>query len=321
MTTPQPKISPQTAPPPALSVVVVPLVGPDTLRRCLSALHRQVGAPAVEILVPFDARHPTLPVLQAHFPQVQFLPLAGQRTYAELRAAGVRRAAGHIIALTEDHCLPRPDWCAQLVSGHEADAAAVGGAVEKLHPDTALNWALYLADYVRYMNPAPAGPTHHLTDCNVSYKKTALAAIAPVWRTEFHEPEVHAALQAQGGALYLLPQVVVEQQRPVNPAQALRDRVIFGRLFGGGRAAGLPPARRGLMAGAALVLPLLLTARSAGHVVRKKRHRLALLRALPWLIALNTLWAWGELLGYVTGRAGPALTPQSPAQPEPVREI
>jgi hypothetical protein len=48
---------------------------------------------------------------------------------------------------------------------------------------------------------------------------------------------------------------------------------------------------------------------------------LALLRALPWLIALNTLWAWGELLGYVTGRAGPALTPQSPAQPEPAREL
>ncbi|RME77287.1 MAG: glycosyltransferase, partial [Chloroflexi bacterium] len=281
------------------------------LANCLSALTRQQGVEQtkIEIIVPCDDRVPDLPARQQQFPHVQFLPFTGRRTYAELRAQGVNQAGGSIIALTEDQCTPVPDWCAGILQAHQQPPAAIGGPVEKTGPDTALNWAFYLADYVRYANPRPAGPADHLTDCNVTYKRAALEAIAPVWRTEFHEPEVHAALQAAGHTLWFAPELTVHQHRRMTLRQAIRDRYAFGRLFGSGRAAGQPLSRRLAFAAAGLALPLLLTGRVAGHVFRRRRYRAAFLRALPALALVSTVWAWGELAGYLTGQAEESLSP------------
>ena len=181
-------------------------------------------------------------------------------------------------------------------------------AVEKDVPDTILNWALYLADYVRYMNPVPQGLSPHLTDCNVSYQRKVLEEIANVWLNEFHEPEVHTALKERGGSLWLSPHIIVHQQRSMSLGNAIKDRYIFGRLFGGGRAQGITATLRLVHAAVAILLPPLLTARVANHVFRKRRCVTDFFRALPFLILLNTVWAWGEFVGTVTGQPEPSLT-------------
>ncbi len=285
-----------------LSVVVIVLGGPGNLARCLEALcSRQTQTP-LEVIVPVDERHWELLQLADQYSSVRFLSVSGRRTFAELRSFGCRAAAGEIIALTEDHCIPAPDWCEQIVRAHAASHAVVGGAVEKRPGDTALNWGLYLCDYGRYMNPIPEGPAHSATDCNVSYKRKALEAIAPTWAVEFHENLVHGELQARGERLWCSPRVVVEQQRSVSLGAALWDRYAFGRLFGSTRAGNLSPGRR-LLAAVAPLLPALLIARVAGHVVRARRHGWQFLRALPALVALTTAWALGECLGYLTARS------------------
>ncbi|HEX7070339.1 MAG TPA: glycosyltransferase family 2 protein, partial [Rhodothermales bacterium] len=192
-----------------MSIVIIVLLGGDALRRCLRALAQQTGVEPPEIVVPFDDAHPDVDALGREFPNVRFIRVTGRHTYAELRTIGVRETKGEIVALLEDHCVPDPRWAAELVEAHRQEYAAVGGPVDKLTPDSAVNWSLYLADYVRYARPMPAGPVDHLTDCNVSYKRSAIDAIADVWRVEFHEPEVHAALQARGGTLWLSPGVLV----------------------------------------------------------------------------------------------------------------
>lgn len=298
-------------PVPRLSVVVVVLGGADYIPRVLKALEGQTDVEEFEIVVPCDDRVPNPAALAKQFPRVVFFQVEGRRSYAELRAIGVRRSRGAVVALTEDHCIPQSDWAAQILRAHEAPHAAVGGAVEKLEPDTALNWALYLADYVRYQNPMPEGMTMHLTDCNVTYKRSWLTTIADVWRDEFHEPIVHAALRAAGGTLWFSPRVVVKQQRSVRLIDAIRDRYAFGRLFGGGRVASAPLMRRMVFAAAALLLPFLLIARVAGHVFRKRRSVGAFLHALPALSLLSTVWALGELVGYLTGRPGAGLRPSA----------
>jgi len=287
---------------------VIVLKGGNALTRCLTALSGQTNVSDVEIIVPYDDNH-NLDSCRTQFPDVRWLAVQGDRTYAELRTKGVLAARGAVVALTEDHCVPRPAWCATLLKEHEAAHAAVGGAVDKLTPDTALNWSLYLADYVRYANPAPAGTVDHLTDCNVSYKRAALDPIAGVWAHEFHEPEVHAALREQGGALWLSPGVVVDQQRSMTLRDAVRDRYAFGRLFGGRRVEALSLGQRLVYAGTALALPVLLVGRVVGHVLEKRRYLGALLRAFPFVLLLNSVWAWGEFLGYLTGRAATSLTP------------
>ncbi|CAN5587891.1 hypothetical protein BH10CHL1_BH10CHL1_27090 [soil metagenome] len=293
-----------------ISVIVVPLRGHSDLQRCLRALSQQSGVQAPEIIVPYDQAISHVSKLAAEFPTIQFLPARGRRTYAELRALGVQQATGAIIALTEDHCIPQADWCEQILQAHSGPYAAVGGAVEKSGSDTMVNWALYLADYIRYMNPRPASVVDHLSDCNVTYKRAALDPIQAVWQVEFHEPSVHAALQQQGELLWFAPTVVVNQQRTMRFGAALRDRYIFGRLFGSERALLMTKGRRAFYAMMAFLLPFLLVGRVTQHVFGKRRCIEAFMFALPMLIILSVAWATGELIGYVTARPETSLTPQ-----------
>lgn len=287
--------------PAQFSVVVVVLEGVGRLEHCLGALLSQEHAPSMEILIPWDGTHGSSQLVASRFPQAQFLPVSGgRRTYAELRAIGVQAARGAIIAITEDHCAPRPDWCAQILAAHQAGHAGIGGAVEKETPDRALNWSFYFADYLRYLDP-PDGPSVHLTDCNVTYKRAALEAIAGVWRREFHENQVHEALLARGESLWLSPRIVVRQKRDLTLSAALWDRYAFGRLFAATRVEGTSFSRRLTLLAASLVLPVLLVARIASHIRRTRRYRAEFLRALPLVLLISATWAFGELLGYLTG--------------------
>jgi hypothetical protein len=293
-----------------LSVVVVVLEGQTALSRCLTALTQQVGVPRPEMIVPCDASFGDSSALRVAFPDVSFLNVEGHhRTYAELRALGVHKARGAIVALTEDHCTPRPDWCRNILEAHSNAHDVVGGAVDKEGPDTAVNWALYLADYVRYMNPVLEGSCNTLTDCNVSYKRAVLETVVEVWTEEFHEPAVHGALQASGMSLWLSPRIVVHQQRHSRLMDALKDRYAFGRLFGSTRVMGTPFLRRITYAGCALLLPPLLISRIAAHVVRTRRCTKAFVYALPALGLLTMAWSWGELMGYLTRRPEKSLRP------------
>lgn len=300
---------------PELSVVIVVLVGQASLTRCLHAFAQQQAAPPFEVIIPCDARHPITETWLRDFPFAKVAPMAGSHTYAELRTWGIQQARGAIVAITEDHCRPRPDWCRQIVQAHQASHAAIGGAVEKLAPDTALNWSFYLADYVRYMHPAPAGFATSLTDCNVAYKRAALAQIAQVWAVEFHETSVHHALRMAGATLWFSPNIVVQQQRSLRLAPALRDRYEFGRLFGSERTQGATLPRRLLYLLCSPLLPFVLVGRVARLIVEKRVYFTPFLRSLPFLILICIAWAWGEFLGYWTGVATASLQPQ-PSSPQ-----
>lgn len=306
-------ISSNPLPTPELTVIVVILTGEKgSLRRCLKSLTRQHGVSILEIIVPCDENSTDLLSLSAEFPDVRFLGVEGFRTYAELRAVGVRESRGRIAALTEDHCIPSPDWSAQILQAHQASHAAIGGAVNKEGPDSALNWAFYLADYLRYARPIPEGPTNNLTDCNVSYKRESLDLIATTWSDEFHENDVHEALLARGYSMWLTPQILVYQQRSLNLREAVRDRYAFGRLFSSTRAAKFSVSQRLIYAVLSLSLPAVLLSRIARQVFSKRWCAWEFARSLPHLIMISTLWATGEFLGYATGRAEESLTPNSP---------
>ncbi|MFN0071607.1 MAG: glycosyltransferase family 2 protein [Chloroflexota bacterium] len=297
---------------PEVSIVVVPFAGRDHLLRCLTALSTQRTLLQLQIIVPHDQRLPDVATLIHDFPSVEFLGVDGQRTFAELRALGVKSARSEIVALTEDHCTPDADWCVRIKEAHKAPYAAIGGAVEKAvdGTDSSWSWAVYLSDWGRYMGPLSEGPARSLTDCNVTYKYAALTAIAQEWSTEFHEPVVHAALQARGESLWLAPQIVVRQHRSLSPFAAIRERYAFGRLFGATRVPKHDWTGRLFFSITSCLLPGLLISRVAANVLNKGRHRAEFMRALPALIVLSSVWAWGELVGYVAGSPAASLLTQ-----------
>jgi hypothetical protein len=285
---------------------------------CLESLTKQAVSPA-EVIVVHDTSLPDAATLERGFPGIRFLGVAGAHPPAALRAIGATAARGDVVAFLEGHCLPAADWCGRIMNAHLEPHAAVGGPIEKGMPpgrtrDTALNWSIYLSDYGRYMLPLPRGPVHSLSDCNVSYKRSALEATRPLWSVEFHENVVNGALHAAGNTLWFDPDMVVLESRELTLGAAMRDRYSFGRLFGSTRVTGQGLPRRLMLGGAALLMPPLLVWRVIRTVLSKGRHRAALLRSTPHLVVVATSWMAGEAVGYVTGAAGRTLR-TDPARP------
>jgi glycosyltransferase involved in cell wall biosynthesis len=296
---------------PALSVVVIVFDGGRHLGPCLDGLVRQTGA-LPEIIVAFDSALRLPAGLLERYPDVRLLPVPAAPTPAQLRAQAVALARARVVALLEDHCVPEPDWCERILAAHEGPHAAVGGCVEKgfapgAHRDSALNWAIYLTDYSRYMPPLAAGPAASLTDCNVSYRRAELERIRDAWTIEFHENVVHERLRALGATLWLDPSIIVREHRDLRLADALRDRYAFGRLFASTRVAQAPLARRSLYAAASALLPPVLVWRAARNLLARRRHLAQLPRCLPALFLVSSAWMLGELVGYATATPAASL--------------
>ncbi len=308
---------------PDLSVVVGLIAGgEEPITNCLEALRASANGIHLECLVPYDSRLPNVGELRRKFAWAEFIDAtsavdaerfgASSREHHDvLRAIGLRRARGRTVALLEDHCAPAESWCEAVLEAHKEPAAAVGGAVEN-GVDKVLNWAVYYCDFGRYQNPVPTGEAEFLSDSNVSYKREALFSVEDQWRDAFHETSVNWELARRGAQLRLHRSMVVYQIRKgLRLGAALRERFVWGRSFAGTRVRGASIARRLILAALAWVLPLLLTWRIVANGCKRRRHRTKLLVALPMILVLQTVWAAGEFVGYVTGRAG---GPRCPAE-------
>jgi hypothetical protein len=314
---------------PVLSVVVTIITDaaehPDVshLQACLAALMRQSGPPTMEIIVPYHPFVEGIARLRQEYTDVRFVEVNDLRTYTrrggsrehhdELRAKGFALARGSIVALIEDVGIPAVDWSARLVEAHRGPFGGVGGAIEN-GIDRPLNWAVYFCDFLRYQNPLPRGESTIASDANVSYKRAALESIRPVWQEFFHEESVNGALRSRGEKLALAPEVVLYQHRQgLRLREALKERFVWGRSFGGTRARRAGTLRRVLRAVLAPLLPALILTRMTLMAWKKRRTMAAFLKALPLTVALTLSWSWGEFVGYVTGRASAAGSPTAEA--------
>lgn len=288
-------------PGPDATVAVVGICGAGHLERCLAALDEQVGAPDFDVVVVHDPRLSNMAEVASRH-GARAVANRGQRTPLELASRAVEEARGEVVALTEDHCVPRPRWLARLCTALRSAPSAVGGTVETSGDPGPVDWAFYFVDFFRYARPAPAGPSPSLTVCNVAYRREQLAAIREVWKELFHETAVNDALRERFGPLRLVPEAGVRMRRSVSLGDALRERYAFGRLFGCTRLRFTGPGLRMLYVLTAPALPALLLGRMAAKAVRDRDLRARFLRALPALSALVCAWSWGEWLGYLTGR-------------------
>jgi hypothetical protein len=279
----------------------------------LAALAQQADAPPYEVIVPYHARVQGIEELQSRFPDVIFCRVDELKTFTgaagsrehhdELRAHGLASARGDIIGLLEDHARPDAQWCARVTDAHRDPYAAVGGAIENAI-DRPLNWAVYFCDFGRYQNPVPEGESTIASDANVSYKRSALEAIRPVWQESFHETAVNWALTSRGEKLALSPAIVVYQHREgLRLGGAIKERYIWGRSYAASRVKILGGIGRLIRIFLAALLPGVLLLRMSRNVLKKGRCRLSFAKAFPLTVLLTICWSVGEFMGYVTARA------------------
>lgn len=298
---------------PELSVVIAVVSDAKHLEGCLKALFNQTGSLPMEIIVPYVAGESGMQALKPRFPDVLFLPVeraqlmlskdrSSREHHDELRALGLRRASGRILALLEDHGRVDKDWSHHMIEAHRSSCAGVGGAIEN-EVNQPLNWAIYFCDFGRYQRPFPAGPSPFISDANSSYKRKALQGIQEIWGKSFNETSVNSALLGDGETLWLSPEPVVYQHREnLSLSRALQERYVWGRSFAGTRAQHIGAGKRLVYLILSPALALLLVVRKIRAILIKKRNGGAFLKAFPLIVLLLTFWSFGEFVGYLTGR-------------------
>lgn len=298
-----------------MSLIITIVDGKDVLRGMLDALRRQVGAPPLQILAPYDDSRPDIGAMAPEYPEVEFFSIGQVATghpidsaggqhelFDRRRAAGLKRATGDLVAILEDRAPARPDWCATMARLHrELPHAVIGGAIEGASTDT-LNWAFHACDFSRYAPPFEAGPREWVSDVNVCYKRRALEMTKDLWHTRFHEPEVHWRILQQGETLYLTPDAVVDYKTPYTSLLGvLPERFQWGRLFGYIRARNVSSLARLKFIAAGPVLPLVLFKRHAAAQARRGQSA-RFWQAAPVMLVLLCAWSAGEVWGYITRR-------------------
>lgn len=295
-------------PQPVLSVVIVVFAGGTAITRALEALVGQEDVHGtVELIVAAAAGTVDERAVRDAAPTARCVSGPAAAPPAQLRALGVCAASAPIVACTEDHCIPRPSWCARIVAAQRGPALVIGGAIQKLNPDSAIAWAAYLLEYGRFMPPIASGPATYLSDCNVSYKRAALDGIADVWRAAFHETSVHEAIRQRAGmsAIVLDPSIVVLQSRRPELMPFLAERFAHGRVFARLRAARYGVLARVAYGAAALGLAPVLVVRALHTAWRRREARVSAVRALPYLALAATCWSAGESVGALTAAREP----------------
>jgi hypothetical protein len=284
---------------PPLSIVIATAEPWPEIRECLESVLDQARAVGAEVVVA-DGCGRALPDDPA-FSDIVWLREIGSSVF-RLRALGLSRSRGGVVAVTEDHCRAAPDWCERLLELHARypQAAAIGGAVENGSTDSLIDWMNFLISNGPYMQPIARRKTRALTgQANVSFKR----AILPSEAEEAGHVQMlfNRALRDRGLELIMDDRPVVWHIQSLGLAGTCALHFHNGRTIAGYRLPQLSAGGRLLRLGSCLILPGFLLARAMLTVIRKGRQRVRLALGLPFLVLLVSCHAVGEGVGYLRG--------------------
>ena len=92
-------------------------------------------------------------------PDVVWISRPGESVF-QMRPVGYAACRGEIVAVTEDHCAPAPDWLDRILAAHveHPEAIAIGGVVENGTTDHLVDWATFIVTQGPFIGPIPNGP-------------------------------------------------------------------------------------------------------------------------------------------------------------------
>jgi hypothetical protein len=159
-------------PRPPISVVIPTREGGRAIAAVLDALVPQVEAVHGEIVVVVDGRGGP----SSEEPPIRWISMADPNLL-RLRATAVRAGQGEIIAIGEDHAIPRPGWCEAILRAHteHPEAAAIVGCLINATAATVAGRANFLAFAAPYAPPMLALPANRPPPVStLSFKRHAL---------------------------------------------------------------------------------------------------------------------------------------------------
>ena len=286
-------------PSPRLSVIIATVDGWDRIRTVIERLIPQLEATDAELIVVDGS---ALPFPFSH-DRLRRLTIPGADVFA-LRALALAEARGAILALTEDHCLPAPDWCAQILAAHEAhpDLVLIGGSVANGSPRRLIDWANFLITFSPFMRPVPSDRGSRIPPpANVSFKRAGLPLSVEIGQLEIALPE---RIQAEGRAA-VMDSIEVAHVQSHGFFSTFRHHCDNGRATAGLALIGAPRAARRKRPWTALAAAPRLIAVTVRNTLRRGVPLRAKL-SLPLLAIVVASHTVGEIVG---SQRGPGRSP------------
>lgn len=293
---------------PDISVIIASINGIPYLKECMLALQKQKGDINAQVIVADCVGSSVTDYLRAEHPSVQVIAFNEKQSVPKLRAAAIAEAHGKIVAITEDHCIPPPEWYQQVLNAHAHNPApAIGGAVDNGAIDRIVDWAVFFCEYSNFISPVDEGVVHDLPGPNVSYKREALEPLRDLIKDEYWETFVHGELESKGSKLWSDPSVKVIHKKHFRFQDFLAERFHYSRAFAGTRNESMSVAKRIVYFFASALLPPILLLRISKRVFKHKEHVPKFAVCMPYILIFMIAWAVGESIGYASGPGDSAL--------------
>ncbi|MEO6529194.1 MAG: glycosyltransferase family A protein [Gemmatimonadaceae bacterium] len=287
---------------PHISVVVASNRSRALLDDCLAALLGQCERARAELIVARDDDEEGLESIAQAYPTVHLIPVKRGASIPELRGAGMREATGDIVMLTEDHCVPGPQWVDELCLGVDNVAEIAGGGMDNARRKRAIDWAAYFSEYGLFATTrSDTGAGLQLTGANVAYRRSIVGDVIAWASAGEWENVAHERLRARGSSLHFVESAPVYQNKSYQFWDFCIDRYEHGRDYARTRLVEERDSRRWLLTAVTPLLPLVIVTRVARAAAPTRWG--AFLRALPATLAFVSAWSVGEAVGYIRGPA------------------
>jgi glycosyltransferase involved in cell wall biosynthesis len=288
---------------PFLSVVIASVSGSPSIVECLGALMNQAGQISCEILVIDRCGEPTREEIRRRIPrpEIKVISIEGKPSIPRLRAIGIGKVKGRLVAILEDHCIVPPTWFETIARAYAAGHQVIGGPVENGAIDRIVDWAVYFCEYSRFMAPLPRGRTPEIAGNCAIYCRDVLERLGDKLQEEVWEGFLHQKLKEMGIEFYCDPDLVVCHKKEFGFGYFMSQRYHYSRSFASMRMKGVFWPGRLAYAFATPLLPPLLFARMVSSIWRKKRHLTKFALATPFILSFLISWAFGEAVGALFG--------------------
>ncbi|MBP1749043.1 MAG: hypothetical protein H6Q52_1582, partial [Deltaproteobacteria bacterium] len=272
-----------------------------TVRRLMTCLNLQTARDRLEILFVCPVIRDLDPdnAILENFGNVRFVEVGTIHSTAQARAAGVEAATAPIVVLTEDHCLPEPDWAEALIGAHHQGWDGVGPVVLNGNPHTNTSWANFLSEYNEWLDPHPGGRVRHLPGHNSSFKRDILLGYGHELGMWFESESVlHWDMAKKGYRFTVEP---AAKSRHLNYSLffiSIALRFGIGRIFAGLRAHNWSYMHRLFYTLASPLIPFVRLRRILRELRKPGRPRTLIPRVLPCLMIFLLSDGIGQMVGY-----------------------
>jgi len=289
---------------PDVSVVITSFNERETIGRCLASLEGQDTPRRFEVIV-VDSSSDDTGEIAGRFPFVQVKRFAERKYCGDARNAGIALARADLIAFLDADCVVRPDWIEQIVRAHQSAHLAVGGAIENGTPERLLAWAYYFCEFNLWLPRPHVREMPQMAGCGLSIKRCAFERYGPFLSDTYCSDTVfHWRMRKDGHRVLFVPAIRVFHTTRHGLSAFLSHVVEHRRCYATlvARTRGLSRPARMAAAAAALVQPVLVFPVIAWRVLQSRVYIRPFVWSSPAVFLGVMARAWGECLGYLTGR-------------------